>query len=331
MLAMGEKRRLGPVDALKSPRFAGVTTFARLPHTKDLQDVDVAFVGIPFDDATTFRSGARFGPKAVREASLLIRPYNPSLKVAPFEVLNVIDYGDVDVVPGYIEDTYVRIQGEIGTLARSHVLPLICGGDHSVTLPVLRALRALHGKLSLVHVDAHADCWDEYFGRKYNHGTVFRRALDEGLVDPRSSVHVGIRGPVYSERDYQEVREMGYELISMDEIRERGLAWAVERVRKTVRGPAYVSFDIDACDPSVAPGTGTPEVGGLLSHEAQLLVRSLAGVPIVGFDLVEVSPPYDHGAITALLAANILYEALSLVALNARAGLRSAIGLSAKP
>lgn len=317
---MRGRRSLQPADALKSPRFAGITTFARLPHSRDLSEVDAAFLGIPFDDATTFRSGARFGPKAVREASLLLRPYNAALKVAPFAVLNVLDYGDIDVVPGYIEDTYERVEEQMATIAARGIRPLICGGDHSITLPVLRALYKRLGRLSLVHIDAHADCWDEYFGRKYNHGTVFRRALEEGLVEPSSSVHVGIRGPVYSEGDYEEVKKMGYRLITMEEVRGKGLNEALRQILSIAQGPVYVSFDIDACDPSVAPGTGTPEVAGFLAHEALSLVRSLSPLEIVGFDLVEVSPPYDVAGITALLASNLLYEALSAMALNALRG-----------
>ena len=307
-----------PVDSTKSPRFAGVSTFARLPHSKDLEGVDAVFIGVPFDDATTFRPGARFGPKAVREASLLLRQYNPALNVKPFDVLNVLDYGDVDVVPGYIEDTYSRVEQEFARLAEHGVTPLACGGDHSITLPILRALSKKHGRLSLIHIDAHHDCWDEYFGRKYNHGTVFRRALEEGLIDPGHSIHIGLRGPLFSEHDYEDVRRMGFHIATMQEIRENGLDAVVRRVKTIVKAPAYLSFDIDACDPSVAPGTGTPEVGGLLSHEALELVRGLAGMRIVGFDLVEVSPPYDHAGITALLAANLLYEFLSLTALAQR-------------
>jgi len=316
------RRKLKPVDSLQSPRFAGITTFGRLPHLRQLTDVHAAFLGIPFDDGTTFRPGARFGPKAVREASLLLRPYNPVLKVAPFEVLGVVDYGDVDVVPGYIEDTYARIQTTLAELAARKVIPLICGGDHSITLPVLRALRARHGRLSLLHIDAHTDCWDEYFGRKYNHGTVFRRALEEDLVEPTNSVHVGIRGPVYFERDYELVKGMGYHLITMEEIREKGLPSILERVKGILGAHVYVSFDIDACDPSVAPGTGIPEVGGFLAHEALQLLRSLVGINIVGLDVVEVSPPYDHGNITSVLASNLIYEGLCVIACNFLAGSR---------
>jgi len=312
-------RDVRPVDALRSPRFAGISTFARLPYSKDLDYIDVAFVGIPFDDGTTFRTGARFGPKAVREVSALLRPYNPVLNVKPFDILNVIDYGDVDVVPGYIEDTYERIEREIAKLVEKDIVPLVCGGDHSITLPVLRALSRKYGRLSLIHIDAHSDCWDEYFGRKYNHGTVFKRALEEGLVEPRSSIHLGMRGPVYSENDYKMVRDMGYNLVTMYEIREMGIDGLIRRVRMIAGRNVYVSFDVDACDPSIAPGTGTPEVGGFLAEEVLKLLRGLAGLNFVGFDVVEVSPPYDHGGVTALLASNILYEFLSLVAVSRKA------------
>lgn len=315
---MKSSRKTYPVDSTKSPRFAGVSTFARLPYSRDLTGVDAVFVGIPFDDATTFRPGARFGPKGVRENSLLLRPYNPALNVKPFDVLNVVDYGDVDVVPGYIEDTYTRVEREFSKLAEENITPLTCGGDHSITLPILRMLSRRYGKLSLVHVDAHHDCWDEYFGKKYNHGTVFRRALEEGLIEPRRSIHIALRGPLFSEHDYGEVRRMGYSIVTMQDIRENGLDAVIRRVKTLVRPPAYLSFDIDACDPSVAPGTGTPEVGGLLAHEALELIRGFAGIEFIGFDLVEVSPPYDHAGITAMLAANLLYEFLSLTALRKR-------------
>jgi len=312
------KRKIMPVDSQKSPRFAGVSTFARLPHSRDLTDVDVVFIGVPFDDATTFRTGARFGPKAVREVSALLRPYNPSLNIKPFDILNVIDYGDVDVVPGYIEDTYARVEDEFRKLVENNIVPLACGGDHSITLPILRALSKRYGRLSLVHIDAHHDCWEEYFGRKYNHGTVFKRALEEGLVDPSKSIHIGLRGPLFSEHDYENVRRMGYNIATMQEVRENGIDAAIRKVKTIARAPAYISLDIDACDPSVAPGTGTPEVGGFLSHEIMELIRGLAGIGFVGYDVVEVSPPYDQAGITALLAANILYEFLSITAISKR-------------
>ncbi len=303
-----------PVDALKSPRFCGISTFARLPHVTDLKGVDVAIVGVPFDDGTTFRSGARFGPQSIRELSRLLRPYNPYLKVYPFEGLNVVDYGDIDVVPGYIEDTYARIEYELDKITSINVVPVIMGGDHSTTLPVLRSLAKKHGKISLIHVDAHFDCWNEYFGRKYNHGTVFRRAVEEGLIEPSSSVHVGVRGSVFSDRDFEDVREMGFNIITAEEIHDEGATNIAGTINNIVKGRTYLSFDIDALDPSIAPGTGTPEVGGLSTAETLKLLRMLKEANFVGFDLVEVSPPYDHSGITALAGANIIYEFISLLA-----------------
>ncbi len=305
---------MGQIDSLKSPRFSQPTTFARLPHTRDLKEADVAFVGIPWDDATTFRPGARFGPQAVREASRLMRPFNPHFQVKPFEVLEVVDWGDVDTTPGYIDDTYRKIEEAIRFVTGRGTYPLICGGDHSISLPVLRALAKEHGALSLVHFDAHSDCWDTYFGRKYNHGTPFRRAVEEALVVPEKSIHVGLRGPVYDATDYQEVKDMGYHILSCDEVADTGVAEVVRTIRKVAKGPSYVTFDIDAIDPAFAPGTGTPEAGGLTSREAFGLVRGLKGIGSVGFDLVEVAPAYDPAGVTAVLASNLIYEFLSLLA-----------------
>jgi agmatinase len=299
------------VDALKSPRFCGVATFARLPHTKELKDVDVAFVGIPFDDAVTFRPGARFAPRTIRENSCLLRPYNPVLDVKPFEILSVADWGDIDVVPGYIEDTYTKIEEGIRMISEN-AFPLICGGDHSITLPVLRALAKKHGKLSLLHIDAHADCWDDYFGRKYNHGTTFRRAQEECLLDVENSLHIGMRGSVYGREDYDDVRNLGFKLIPSEECFVKGMDWIISQI-KEIRGKVFFSFDIDAADPAYAPGTGTPEVGGFTPRELFSIVRG-SNLDFVGFDLVEVSPPYDMSGLTAMLASNIFYEFLSVLA-----------------
>jgi agmatinase len=307
-----------PRDAFRSPRFGQPATFMLLPHRRDAAGLDVALVGIPYDGGTSYRTGARQGPRHVREQSSLIRPWNPVLQVSPFEKLRAADWGDVDVVPISIEGTFAAIEREIDGLVRAGVVPLSVGGDHSVTLPILRSLARRHGKLGLVHFDAHPDTWDEYFGSKYFHGTTFRRAMEENLLDGQRVIQVGIRGPLYGADDFDFHRQHGFEFIRIETVKERGTAWVAERLARLAGGgPVYCSFDIDAVDPAYAPATGTPEVGGLTSYEALVLVRALRGIDLIGADLVEVSPPYDGpGQITSLLAANLLFEMLSLLALR---------------
>lgn len=300
-----------PLDAFRSPRFAQPPTFMRLPHSRDLEAIDTALVGVPFDGGTSYRPGARFGPREIRSQSSMLRPYNHVLKAAPFKTRRVADYGDIDVAPVSIERTYDLIERDIGDLVAHRVLPVAVGGDHSITLPILRAMARHHGPVGLIHIDAHIDTWDEYFGGKYFHGTPFRRAVEERLIDPRRTVQVGIRGSLYAEDDFAFQQEHGMEIIPIGEVKERGVGEVLARLERLKGGPVYVSFDIDSVDPAFAPGTGTPEVGGLTSTEAQGLVRGLKGFRVVGFDLVEVSPLYDGpGQITALLAANLLYEFL---------------------
>jgi guanidinopropionase len=306
-----------PLDAFRSPRFGQPATFMRLPHLRDPAAVDVALVGIPYDGGTSYRPGARHGPRAVREQSCLIRPWHPVLELSPFERLRVADWGDVDVVPISIEGTFAAVEGLMRGLAEAGVMPLSVGGDHSVTLPVLRALARRHGPLGLVHFDAHPDTWDEYFGSKHFHGTTFRRAVEEGLVDGRRTIQIGIRGPVYGPDDFAFHRTHGLEVIRIEAVKERGTAWVADRLRRLGGGPVYCSFDIDAVDPAYAPATGTPEVGGLTSYEALTLVRALRGLDLRGGDVVEVSPPFDGpGQTTSLLAANLLFELLSVLALR---------------
>jgi agmatinase len=306
-----------PRDAFRSPRFGQPATFMLLPYRRDPAGLDVALLGIPYDGGTSYRPGARHGPRHIREQSSLIRPWNPVLQVSPFEKLRVADYGDVDVVPISIEGTFAAIQREIDTLVAAGVVPLSVGGDHSITLPILRSLARRHGTLGLVHFDAHPDTWDEYFGSKYFHGTTFRRAVEEGLIDGRRVVQIGLRGPLYGADDFDFHREHGLEAIRVEAVKEQGTAHVVERLRRLSGGPVYCSFDIDAVDPAYAPATGTPEVGGLTSFEALSLVRGLRGLDLVGADVVEVSPPFDGpGQITSLLAANLLFELLSLLALR---------------
>jgi len=307
--------RYQPIDALQSPRFCGIRTYARLPYVTEMQDVDVTVLGIPFDTGTSFRTGARFGPAAIREASLLLRPYNPAANVDVFGTLSVTDGGDIAVVPGYIEDSYARIEEGLLPVLQAGVIPICLGGDHSITLAELRAVARCFGPVGLAHFDAHSDTWDEYFGRKYNHGTVFKRAAEEGLLDPTRCIQVGMRGPIYTADDYESARSLGFTLIPNHEMRQHSMAEIAELVRQRIgSGPTFLSFDIDFVDPAYAPGTGTPEVGGVTSWEAQQLLRGLHGASFVAFDIVEVLPAHDPAQITSLLAANVAYEMLTLIA-----------------
>jgi agmatinase len=304
-----------PRPSFVSPRFSQPATFMRLPHVDDARGLDVALVGVPYDGGTSYRPGARLGPREIRSQSSLIRSYSYFQKVAPFDRLNVADVGDVDAPPVSIEKAYEAIESRIGAIADAGALPLVAGGDHSISLPVLRALAKRHGPLGLVQFDAHIDTWDEYFGGKYFHGTPFRRAIEEGIIDGRRFVQIGIRGPMYGEEDFDFHAEHGITLIDIEQVKSRGVDWTIERMRSVLVGPVYMTYDIDSVDPAYAPGTGTPEVGGLTSHEAQRLVRGLAGLQLVGGDVVEVAPLFDGpGQITALLAANLMFEFLCAVA-----------------
>jgi agmatinase len=305
-----------PRDPFVSPRFGQIATFMLLPAADSPEGLDVALLGIPYDGGVSYRPGARFGPRAVREQSSLIRSWHPVLKVHPFERLRVADCGDIDVAPTSIEQTYQAITARIDAVTAAGATPVCVGGDHSITLGVLRSLAKRFGPLGLVHFDAHPDTWDQYFGSRYFHGTPFRRAVEERLIDPRRMIQVGIRGPLYGPEDFAFHDEHGIEVIRIEAIKEQGTAFVTERFARLRGAPVYCSFDIDAVDPAFAPGTGTPEVGGLTSYEALALVRGLVGLEIIGADVVEVSPPYDGpGQVTALLAANLLFELVSLLAL----------------
>jgi agmatinase len=306
-----------PVDAMVMPRFAGIRTFMRAPHTTDLGGVDAAVYGIPFDTATSYRTGPRFGPEAIRSASALLRPYNPALGVNVVEELSIVDYGDLPVSPGHTERTYGQIEESLVPLVDAGVFPLALGGDHSITLAELRALVRRHGPLALVQLDAHGDTWDEYFGQRFFHGTTFKRALEEGLIEPASSVQAGLRGSVYGAEDIESARELGFAVLACDQLRELGPGAYGHLVRERAgMRPVFLSFDIDVLDPAFAPGTGTPEVGGLSTAEALSFLRELHGIQLAGADVVEVSPPYDGaGQQTALAAANVAYELLTLRAL----------------
>ncbi len=305
-----------PRDAFKSPRFAQPATFMRLPHATDLGGVDVALLGVPFDSGTSYRSGTRLGPREIRAQSSLIRPYNHFQHVAPFDRLAVVDAGDVDASPISLETAHLAIETRIGEIVAAGAVPLAVGGDHSISLPALRAVARTHGPLGLIQFDSHIDTWDGDFGSKIFHGSPFYYAVTEGLVDPARFVQVGIRGPMYGADDFAFQREHGVSVIDIDEVFRLGLDGVLARITAVVgRAPVYVTFDIDAVDPAFAPGTGTPEVGGLSSWQAQQLVRGLAGLSVVGGDIVEVAPPFDGpGQITSVLAANLLFEMLCVVA-----------------
>ena len=305
-----------PRDAFRSPRFSQPPTFMRLPHSTDLAGVDVALLGVPFDSGTSYRPGARLGPREIRAQSSLIRPYSHFQRVAPFDRLSVVDAGDVDASPVSLELAHAAIEARVTDVVSAGALPLVVGGDHSVSLPVLRAVARRHGPVGLVHFDSHIDTWDEDFGSKLFHGSSFYYAVTEGLVDPRRFIQIGIRGPMYGPDDFAFQRERGITVLDIDEVLRDGVDAVSARIRSVVgEGAVYVTFDIDVVDPAFAPGTGTPEVGGLTSHQAQQLVRGLAGLSIVGADVVEVAPPFDGpGQITALLAANLLFELLCVVA-----------------
>ncbi|NQU29247.1 MAG: agmatinase [Anaerolineae bacterium] len=297
--------------------FHGIPSFLRLPATRELDGVDVAVVGIPFDSGTSYRSGTRFGPRKIRESSLMIWGFNRVLNIAPTKELKIVDYGDIGVIPVDIRATMKNITKETKTILDQDVKVLALGGDHSISLPLLRAHAAKYGELAVVHFDSHPDTWDEeYEDQPYSHGTPYLRAIEEKLIDPNAYIQVGIRGPISESTDITEPEEMGVKIQTIEKVLDGGIPSTIEEIHKTiVDRPVYVSLDIDAVDPAFAPGTGTPEVGGLSSYQILQLVRGLQGLNIVGFDLVEVSPPYDHSEITSILAANLAFEFLSLLAL----------------
>ena len=308
----------GPADASQAPRYTGIRTFARCPYVEDPTGVDVGIVGVPFDTATSYRTGARFGPEAIRAGSALLRPWHPPLAVDVFEERSVADLGDLAITPGNAEKTAGQIADGLGRVLAAGVTPIVLGGDHSIVLGELRAhAEKAGGPLALVLLDAHADTWDQYYGERYFHGTPFRRAVEEGLIAPERSFLAGMRGPLYAASDLGDARAMGFEIVTTDELRALTPAEYGHRVRERAGdGRAYFSFDIDVIDPAFAPATGTPEVAGLLPHEALGFIRALAGMRFSGFDVVEVSPPYDNaGQVTALIAANVAYEFLALTAL----------------
>jgi agmatinase len=301
-----------PVDALVYPRFSGLSTFMRLPHIPRASKLDLALIGVPFDTGTTYRPGARFGPRHVREQSAIIRPWNPVLKTNPFEKWRIADYGDLSINPLSIEDTFTRITDQLGKVLSQGARPVCVGGDHSILLPIMRAIHKHFGRVALVQFDAHNDTWGGHFGSPHSHGTPVRRAMEEGLLLEGFVLQAGLRGQVYSKDDFTFGREHGFHVLTSEDLHHDGAA-SVASVLKRFRGkPVYFTLDIDVVDPAFAPGTGTPQVGGLSSAQILELVHCLRGQKLVGCDLVEVSPPYDRGELTSLLAANLLYEMLCL-------------------
>jgi agmatinase len=298
--------------------YYGICTFGRAPHTRDVSGADVAIVGVPYDGATSYRSGTRFGPRAIREQSMLLWGYNNPLGVAPFKTLNVVDYGDVEVVPVDVLATHAAVNVEVSKIIKENVKVIALGGDHSIALPLLQAHARKYGRLAVIHFDAHPDTWDTEFGQqKFSHGTPFRRAIEQRLIDTSAYLQIGIRGPTSGKQDYEDAVALGARMITMDEAMGLGLARILKEIKDRVADkPVYITLDIDSIDPAFAPGTGTPEVGGFSSYQVLQLLRGLKGLNIVGGDVVEVSPPFDHSDITSILASNLVFEYLSLLALN---------------
>ncbi len=316
---MSPREVVRPVDGRKVPRFAGASTFARLPEIDRVSDYDIAILGVPFDNGTSFRPGARFGPMGVRQASRHLRPaHHVDLDIAPFETVQVVDAGDVAVTPFNIDDAITAIDGHASELIVGDRLVVAIGGDHTIALPMLRAVARRHGPVALVHFDAHLDTWDTYFDAPVTHGTVFRRAFEEGLLVEDHSIHVGIRGPIYSATDLDDDRRFGFRTIRTSDVDAMGIPSVIGAIaERTSDLPVYVSVDIDVLDPAFAPGTGTPEAGGLTSRELLRVLRGLTDLAIVGADVVEVAPAYDHAEITTVAAATVGFDLITLMARRA--------------
>lgn len=306
---------IGPIDASVNPRYSGIATFARLPRIEDVPRADIAVVGIPFDSGVSYRPGTRFGPSHVRESSRLLRPYNPAQDVSPFQLAQVVDAGDIPVNPFDLTEAVTEVERAALALGEQVQRIVTIGGDHTVALPLLRAVAAKHGPVAVLHFDAHLDTWDTYFGAPITHGTPFRRASEEGLIDLTASCHVGTRGPLYSKQDLEDDERLGFSIVSSEYIEEHGVEAAIDRILTRIGDrPLYVSIDIDVLDPAHAPGTGTPEAGGLTSRELLRILRALRDRDIVGADVVEVSPAYDHAQMTGIAASHVVYELVTLLA-----------------
>ena len=319
---MSNDTPIGPVSGTVVPRYAGSATFCRLPELRDLPRCDVAVLGVPFDAGTSYRPGARFGPQAIRQASRHLRTnFHPAYQTEPFKSLQVADAGDVACNPYHIEEAIGQIEAAADDVLTRAATLISLGGDHTIAVPLLRAINKVAGRVALVHFDAHLDTWDTYFGAPYTHGTPFRRAAEENLFDDDASMHVGIRGPLYSADDLARDAELGFKVIHCDELETHGPAHVAERIRERIGDrPLYLSIDIDVLDPAHAPGTGTPEIAGLSSRELVNIIRGLQGANLVAADIVEVAPAYDHAELTSLAAATIAFEMINLVACRETAG-----------
>ena len=311
-----KKTPIQPVSGTIVPRFAGPSTFARLPELRDVSRCDIAILGIPFDAGTSYRPGARFGPQSIRQASRHLRTqYHPSYDTEPFVEQQVADAGDISCNPFNIEEAVGQIQMAATEMLGKVDSIISLGGDHTIALPLLRAVNHFHGPVALVHFDAHLDTWDTYFGAPYTHGTPFRRAAEEKLFLDHASMHVGIRGPLYSRDDLDNDEELGFKVVHCDEFQKEGLDHVASRIKERVGdNPMYLSIDIDVLDPAHAPGTGTPEIAGISSRELLGVLREFDGLNIISADVVEVSPAYDHAELTSLAAATIVYEIINLLA-----------------
>jgi agmatinase len=308
---------IGPVDASKTPRYAGPATFARLPRLDQVKRADVKVIGVPFDSGVSYRPGARFGPSHVRESSRLLRPYNPALDVSPFDTIQVADAGDVAVNPFDIHEAIDTLQAAALDLTSDGAKLLTIGGDHTIALPLLRAAAERHGPVALLHFDAHLDTWDTYFGAEYTHGTPFRRAFEEGILDTEALSHVGTRGPLYGKKDLDDDHRFGFGIVTSADVYYQGVREIAAKLRDRIGGrPVYVSVDVDVMDPAHAPGTGTPEAGGITSRELLELLRGLVGLNIIGADVVEVAPAYDHAELTGIAASHVAYDLISLLAIQ---------------
>ena len=303
-----------PVSGNVMPRFSGIPTFMRLPHVGDPAGVDIGLIGVPWDGGTTNRAGARHGPRQIRDLSTLMRNVHHESRIKPFELCNCADLGDVPVNPIDLHDTLERIETFFRRVHDAGTLPLSAGGDHLISLPIMRAI-AKDRPVGMVHFDAHTDTWDRYFGdSKYTHGTPFRRAIEEGLLDPKRTVQIGIRGALYNERDHEWGEQQGIRVITIDEFYRMGVEAVIAEARRVAGdGPTYVSFDVDGLDPVYAPGTGTPEIGGFTTFEAQAMLRGLRGLDLIGGDVVEVAPPFDPSGNTALVGATMMFEILCIL------------------
>lgn len=306
---------LGAPDASKAPRYAGLSTFARLPRIEDVPTTDIAIVGVPFDSGVSYRPGARFGPEHVRASSRLLRPYNPAQEFAGWDAVQVADAGDIAANPYDLAEAVDQIYEGIHELRARTKRVITVGGDHTIAYPSLKEVSERHGPVAVLHFDAHLDTWDTYFGQPLTHGTPFRRASEDGFIDKTASMHVGIRGPLYGKEDLEDDHRLGFAIVTSEYIEEEGVAAAIDRVRERIGDkPLYISVDIDILDPAHAPGTGTPEAGGLTSRELLRMLRALTDLNIVGADVVEVAPAYDHAQITGVAAAHVVYELMTAMA-----------------